>query len=84
MALFLTQREEAYSPPPLPKPGIGLTPVHHEPLQPRAGTLKTARVSLFTDSSLLTPETLLQPLAVLLQPSFTLTTYPPRLARLGE
>lgn len=84
MALFLTQREEAYFAASAPKTGVGLTPVHHEALQPRAGTLKTSRASLFTDSSLLTPETLLQPVAVLLQPSFTLTTYPPRLARLGE
>ncbi|MES2459449.1 MAG: DUF2071 domain-containing protein [Armatimonadota bacterium] len=84
MSLFLTQREEVYFASSAPKTGIGLTPVHHEPLQPRSGILKSARASLFTDQKLLTPEDLLQPVAVLLQPSFTLTTYPPRLARFEE
>ena len=84
MALFLTQRDEAYFAASAPKTGIGLTPVHHEPLQPRMGVLKVARASLFTDLKLLTPDDLLKPTAVLLQPSFTLTTYPPRLARFGE
>ena len=84
MALFLTQREEDYFAASAPKTGIGLTPVHHEVLQPRMGVLKTARASLFTDLKLLTSDDLLRPVAVLLQPSLTLTTYPPRLARFGE
>jgi hypothetical protein len=84
MVQFLTQREENYFAASTPKTGIGLIPSAHEPFKPRTGLLKAARASLFTDSRLLTPEDLLQPTAVLLQPSFTLTSYPPRLARLGE
>jgi hypothetical protein len=84
MALFLTQREENYFAASTPKTGIGLVPSTYEPFKPQVGILKSARASLFTDSKLLTPEDLLQPVAVLLQPSFTLTTYPPRLARFGE
>jgi uncharacterized protein YqjF (DUF2071 family) len=84
MALFLTQRDESYFAASTPKTGIGLIPSAHDPFQPRVGVLKSARASLFTDTKLLTPDDLLQPTAVLLQPSFTLTTYPPRLARFGE
>jgi hypothetical protein len=84
MTLFLTQREESYFAASTPKTGIGLIPASYEPLQLRTGILKTARASLFTDNRLLTPDDLLHPTAVLLQPSFTLTTYPPRLARFGE
>lgn len=84
MVLFLTQREETYFAASAPKTGIGLSPVRHEPLQPQVGVLKSARASLFTGSNLLTPDDLLKPVAVLLQPSFTLTTYPPRLARFGD
>jgi hypothetical protein len=84
MALFLTQREESYFAASTPKTGIGLIPSAHDPFQARVGVLKSARASLFTDTKLLTPDDLLKPVAVLLQPSFTLTTYPPRLARFGD
>jgi hypothetical protein len=84
MALFLTQREENYFAASAPKTGIGLTPSASDPFQPRTGVLKSARASLFTDSRILTPDDLLRPVTVLLQPRFTLTTYPPRLARFGD
>ncbi|MBC8104151.1 MAG: DUF2071 domain-containing protein [Cytophagales bacterium] len=84
MTLFLTQREESYFAASAPKNGIGRSPVRHEMLTPRLGTLGAARASLFTDLRLLTPDDLLRPIAVLLQPSFTLTTYPPRLAKFAD
>lgn len=85
MTQFLTQREEEYFAASVPKDAVGMAPLHHEPLTPRAnGVLQSARASLFTDLGLLTPDEVLKPLAVLLQPAFALTAYPPRLVRLTE
>jgi hypothetical protein len=80
MVFFLTQREEGYYD--AAAGGIGLLPVEHAPLHPAPAELVAARLSLWTDLDLLAPEDLLQPVAVLIQPSIVFTSFPPRLVRL--
>lgn len=80
MAFFLTQREEGYYD--AATGGVGLLPVEHTRMHPVPGELMAARLSLWTDLGLLTREDLLNPVAVLIQPSIVFTSFPPRRARL--
>ena len=80
MTFFLTQREEGYYA--AATRGVGLLPVEHAPLRPVWADLVAARFTLWTDMGLLDSEDLLNPLAVLIQPSVVFTAFPPRLARL--
>lgn len=79
MVQFLSDRREQYFSGPIRSAGLGMIPVQHPPLQPRTGSLESARVSVFTDKKILTPEELLQPLSVLVQPTLPQTTSPVRL-----
>ena len=81
MAFFLTQREEAYYQ--ASTGGIGLLPVEHAPMNQIPAELTAARLSLWTDLGLLAVEDLLNPVAVLIQPSVVFTSFPPRLVRDG-
>lgn len=80
MAFFLTQREEGYYE--AAAGGTGLLPVEHAPLAPLPAELVAARFTLWTDLGLLAPEELLNPVAVLIQPTIVFTSYPPRLVGL--
>lgn len=84
MAFFLTQREEGYYAPAAAPAGFwGLMPVEHHVLRPVAVELTSARLSLWTDLEILTPDDLLRPLAAFVQPTVVFTTFPPRLVKLA-
>ena len=84
MALFLTQREEWYYAAALPRRGIGLTPVEHEPLTPSPGRLVSAKLTPWATLDLLSPEEQQVPHSALLEPAVNVTLYPPRLAKLAK
>lgn len=83
MVSFLTQREDAYYNAAVPPSRIGLIPVEHAPMEPVWGELvNPPRLTLWTELGVLAEDELPNPLAVFIQPSLVVTTYPPRLVRL--
>lgn len=79
---FLIQREELFYRAGAYKKGISLTPIQYGPVTPTYGQIATARLSLWTDLNLLTPEELTTPVVVHILPELTTVTSPPRLVKL--
>lgn len=81
MTDFLTRRDDYYADAPLLKTRYALTAQTHDLLNPVYAELTAAKLTPFTLAGVLTAQEALTPLCVLLQPSLTIYSRPPRLVK---